>query len=141
MTETSNTVMFSLAGRIAIVTGAATGIGQAIAIRLADAGATVAVIDLNMAGAQSVAAALPNGSFAVEADVADAASVGRAVDRVLKQAGRIDFLVNNAGIARPAAYIWEQTDADWQRNIARGLQFLPGRGSTHAQPILWAHRQ
>src|SRR5271168_2744762 len=116
MTETGNAVMFSLAGRMAIVTGAAAGIGQAIAVRLADAGATVAVIDVNLAGAQRVAAALPNGSFAVEADVADAASVSRAVDQVLKQAGRIDILVNNAGIAGPAAYIWEQTDADWQRN-------------------------
>lgn len=125
MTEVVNTVshpdMFSLAGRIAIVTGAAAGIGQAIAIRLASAGATVAVIDLNLSGAQRVAAALPNRSFAVEADVADAASVGRAVDQVLKQASHIDILVNNAGIAGPAAYIWEQTDADWQRNIAINL--------------------
>ena len=125
MTEVVNTVshpdMFSLAGRIAIVTGAAAGIGQAIAIRLASAGATVAVIDLNLSGAQRVAAALPNRSFAVEADVADAASVGRAVDQVLKQASHIDILLNNAGIAGPAAYIWEQTDADWQRNIAINL--------------------
>jgi NAD(P)-dependent dehydrogenase (short-subunit alcohol dehydrogenase family) len=121
MTETSNTVMFSLAGRVAIVTGAAAGIGQAIAIRLASAGATVAVIDVNLSGAESVAAALPNHSFAVEADVADAASVSRAVDQVLKQAGHIDILVNNAGIAGPAAFIWEQTDADWQRNIAINL--------------------
>jgi 2-dehydro-3-deoxy-L-rhamnonate dehydrogenase (NAD+) len=113
--------MFSLAGRTAIVTGAATGIGQAIAIRLADAGATVAVIDLNLPGAKAVAAALPNGAFAIEADVADAASVGRAVDQVLEQTGRIDILVNNAGIAGPAAYIWEQTDENWQRNIAINL--------------------
>jgi 3-oxoacyl-[acyl-carrier protein] reductase len=113
--------MFSLAGRTAIVTGAATGIGQAIAARLADAGATIAVVDVNLPGAQQVAAALPNGSFAVEADVADAASVGRAVDRVLLQTGQIDILVNNAGIAGPAAYIWDQTDENWQRNIAINL--------------------
>jgi 2-dehydro-3-deoxy-L-rhamnonate dehydrogenase (NAD+) len=113
--------MFSLAGRTAIVTGAATGIGRAIAIRLADAGATVAVIDLNLPGAQQVAAALPNGSFAVEGDVAVAASVGRVVEQVLKQTGQIDILVNNAGIAGPAAFIWEQTDEDWQRNIAINL--------------------
>jgi 3-oxoacyl-[acyl-carrier protein] reductase len=125
MTETSNCVchstMFSLAGRTAIVTGAATGIGHAIAARLAEAGATVAVVDLNLPGAQQVAAALPNGSFAAEADVAVAGSVGRAVDQVLKQTGRIDILVNNAGIAGPAAFIWEQTDEDWQRNIAINL--------------------
>ena len=113
--------MFSLAGRTAIITGAATGIGEAIATRLAEAGATVAVVDLNLSGAQKVAALLPNGSFAVEADVADSASVGRAVDQVLKQTGQIDILVNNAGIAGPAAFIWEQTDENWQRVIAVNL--------------------
>ena len=122
MTESSHGVdMFSLAGRTAIVTGAATGIGQAIAIRLAHAGAAVAVIDLNLPAAQRVAAALPNGSFAVEADVAVAASVDRAVDQVLQQTGHIDILVNNAGIAGRAGFIWEQTDEDWQRNIAINL--------------------
>jgi NAD(P)-dependent dehydrogenase (short-subunit alcohol dehydrogenase family) len=118
MTETSNCVchstMFSLAGRTAIVT-------EAIATRLAEAGATVAVVDLNLPGAQQVAGALPNASFAIEADVAVAASVSRAVDQVLRKTGRIDILVNNAGIAGPAAFIWEQTDEDWQRNIAINL--------------------
>src|SRR6202042_3228199 len=113
--------MFSLQGRTAIVTGAATGIGQAISIRLAAAGATIAVVDLNLPGAQQSAAALPNGAFALQADVADAASVGQAVDKVLQQTGKIDILVNNAGIAGPAAFIWDQTDEDWQRNIAINL--------------------
>jgi 2-dehydro-3-deoxy-L-rhamnonate dehydrogenase (NAD+) len=123
LTDSSNGVgkMFSLAGRTAIVTGAATGIGQAIAIRLADAGATVAVVDVNLPGAQQAAATLPNGAFALQADVADAASVGQAVDQVLQRTGQIDILVNNAGIAGPAAYIWEQTDENWQRNIAINL--------------------
>ena len=113
--------MFSLAGRTAIVTGAATGIGEAIAIRLAEAGATIAVVDLNLDGAQRVAAALPHGAFALEADVATAASVARAVEAVLQKTGQIDILINNAGIAGPAAYIWEQTDEDWQRNLAINL--------------------
>jgi NAD(P)-dependent dehydrogenase (short-subunit alcohol dehydrogenase family) len=125
MANTSNSVcrpsMFGLAGRTAIVTGAATGIGQAIAIRLADAGATIAVVDLNLLGAQQVAAALPNGSFAIEADVALADSVGRGVDQVMRETGQIDILVNNAGIAGRAAFICEQTDEDWQRNIAINL--------------------
>lgn len=123
MTDGSKAIgnMFSLAGRTAIVTGAATGIGRAIAIRLADAGATVAVVDLNLPGAQKSAAALPNEAFAVQADVADAASVRKAVDTVLQRTGQIDILVNNAGIAGPAAYIWDQTDEDWQRNIAINL--------------------
>jgi NAD(P)-dependent dehydrogenase (short-subunit alcohol dehydrogenase family) len=113
--------MFSLAGRTAIVTGAATGIGQAIAIRLADAGATIAVADVDLPGAQRVAATLPNGSFAVEANVADTGSVASAVQQVLQRTGQIDILINNAGIAGPAAYIWEQTDENWQRNIAINL--------------------
>jgi 2-dehydro-3-deoxy-L-rhamnonate dehydrogenase (NAD+) len=112
---------FSLAGQTAIVTGAATGIGQAIAVRLADAGATVAVLDLNLAGGQQVADTLMNQSFAVEADVAEAASVKRAIDEVLSRSGQIDILVNNAGVAGPAAFVWEQTDEDWQRNIAINL--------------------
>jgi NAD(P)-dependent dehydrogenase (short-subunit alcohol dehydrogenase family) len=113
--------MFSLTGRTAIVTGAAAGIGHAIAARLADAGATIAVADLDLPGAQKVAAALPNGAFAVQVDIAVATSVQQAVEQVLAQAGKIDILVNNAGIAGPAAYIWEQTDENWQRNIAVNL--------------------
>ena len=121
METTEINQMFSLAGRTAIVTGAATGIGQAIAIRLAHAGATVAVVDLNLSAAQRAAATLPHGAFAVEADVAVAASVARAVDQVMQRTDQIDILVNNAGIAGPAAPIWEQTDEDWQRNIAINL--------------------
>jgi NAD(P)-dependent dehydrogenase (short-subunit alcohol dehydrogenase family) len=113
--------MFSLTGRTAIVTGAAAGIGHAIAVRLADAGATIAVADLDLPGAQKVADALPNGAFAVQVDIAVATSVQQAVEQVLARAGKIDILVNNAGIAGPAAYIWEQTDENWQRNIAVNL--------------------
>jgi NAD(P)-dependent dehydrogenase (short-subunit alcohol dehydrogenase family) len=117
----SGCTMFSLQGQTAIVTGSATGIGKAIATRLADAGATIAVVDLNLGEARVVAAALPNGSFAVEANVAKADSVRGCVDQVLAQTGRIDVLVNNAGIAGTSAFTWEQTDEDWQRNIAINL--------------------
>lgn len=113
--------MFRVDGQTAIVTGAATGIGEAIAIRLAAAGATVAVCDVNLAGAELVAAALPNGAFAVQADISNADSVRAGVAAVLAQTGHIDILVNNAGIAGPAAYAWEQTDEDWNRNIAINL--------------------
>jgi 3-oxoacyl-[acyl-carrier protein] reductase len=112
---------FDLSGQTAIVTGAATGIGEAIAHRLAGAGATIAVVDLNLAGAQRVADAIGGGSFAVQADVSQAAAVRKAVEEALARTGRIDILVNNAGIAGPAAPIWEQTDEDWQRNIAINL--------------------
>jgi NAD(P)-dependent dehydrogenase (short-subunit alcohol dehydrogenase family) len=113
--------MFSLAGQTAIVTGAATGIGEAIATRLAAAGATVALLDLNLSGAQAVAARLPNGAFAVEANISESSQVASAVHQVFAKTSRIDILVNNAGIAGPAAYAWEQTDEDWQRNIAVNL--------------------
>jgi 3-oxoacyl-[acyl-carrier protein] reductase len=112
---------FNLAGQTAIVTGAATGIGEAIATRLAMAGATIAVMDLNIAGAESVAAGLPNRSFALEADVSDSGQVRTAVEHVIQKTGRIDILVNNAGIVGPTAFVWEQTDEDWQRNIAINL--------------------
>ena len=113
--------MFNLKGQTAIVTGAAAGIGEAIAAQLARAGAAVAVVDVNLEGGRRVIDSLPNGSFAVHGDVSDPASVQRAVDEVLKRRGQIDILVNNAGIAGPAAFLWEQTDEDWLRNIAINL--------------------
>jgi 2-dehydro-3-deoxy-L-rhamnonate dehydrogenase (NAD+) len=79
------------------------------------------IVDLNLKGANLVAEALGNGSFALEADVSAADSVRAAVDAVLARTGRIDILVNNAGIAGPAAPAWEQTDENWQRNIAVNL--------------------
>jgi len=105
----------------AIVTGAATGIGKAIARRLADEGATVVVADINVAGAEQVASSIGGEAFAVKANVADVASITEAVEVVLARTGRIDILVNNAGIAGPNAPIWQQTDEDWQRNIAINL--------------------
>lgn len=105
----------------AIVTGAAAGIGEAIARRLAAEGATVVVADINLSGAERIASSIGNGAFAVEANVAEVASIAAAVDTVLAKTGRIDILVNNAGIAGPTAPIWQQTDEDWQRNLAINL--------------------
>ncbi len=110
--------MFELNGQTAIVTGAATGIGEAIARRLAAAGATVAVADLNVTDAIKVAGSLNSGSFAVECDVSQRDSIEQAVENVLAKTGQIDILVNNAGIAGRAAPIWEQTEEDWSRAIA-----------------------
>jgi 2-dehydro-3-deoxy-L-rhamnonate dehydrogenase (NAD+) len=107
--------------QVAIVTGAATGIGEAIARRLAAEGATVVIADLNLAGAEKVAASIGDGSFAVRVNVADGGSIAEAVASVMAKTGRIDILVNNAGIAGRNAPIWQQTDEDWQRNIAINL--------------------
>jgi 2-dehydro-3-deoxy-L-rhamnonate dehydrogenase (NAD+) len=113
--------MFELNGQTAIVTGAAAGIGEAIARRLAAAGAAVAVADLDLAGAAKVAGSLNAGSFAVECDVSRRDSVAGAIEHVLAKTGQIDILVNNAGIAGRAAPIWEQTEEDWNRMIAINL--------------------
>jgi NAD(P)-dependent dehydrogenase (short-subunit alcohol dehydrogenase family) len=110
--------MFLLTGQTAIVTGAATGIGEAIARRLARAGAIIAVADLDADGASAVAASIGGGSFGVGIDISRADSVQQAVAAVLARRGQIDVLINNAGIAGKAAPLWEQTDEDWQRVIA-----------------------
>src|SRR5215813_2479282 len=110
--------MFLLTGQTAMVTGAATGIGEAIARRLARAGAAIAVADLDSAGASAVAASIGGDSFGVGIDISRADSVEQAVAEVLARRGQIDVLVNNAGIAGKAAPLWEQTDQDWQQVIA-----------------------
>ncbi len=109
---------FDLKGQTAIVTGAATGIGEAIARRLAAAGAIIAIADMDQKGAAAVAASIGGGAFPLSVDITNAASVQAATEIVLKQTGRIDVLVNNAGVAGRAAPLWEQTDADWQHVIA-----------------------
>src|SRR5262249_17655946 len=88
-------LMGSLDGKVAIVTGAAQGIGRAIADGLAAEGARIVVADLRGAGA---AAASYEGGGGLDADVADEAAVRRMVDQTLEQCGGIDVLVNNAGL-------------------------------------------
>ncbi|HEX4770011.1 MAG TPA: SDR family NAD(P)-dependent oxidoreductase [Bryobacteraceae bacterium] len=110
--------MFDLNAQVAIVTGGGTGIGAAIAARLAAAGATIVVVDRMLDKAQELAVSLGNSSFALQADVAENREVVQVVAEVLSRTGRLDILVNNAGIAGVAAPIWEQTDEDWQKIIA-----------------------
>src|SRR5690348_11255533 len=98
--------MFELTGQTAIVTGSATGIGEAIARRLARAGAAVAVADLDFEGAKTVADSIGGDSFAVQIDISRSDSANRAVAQVLERRGRIDILVNNAGLGGRAAPLW-----------------------------------
>ena len=103
-----------LEGRTCIVTGAGRGIGEAITHRFADEGATVAVLDLDLDAARGVAA-VANGS-AHRCDVSDRASVEAAVAEVLETHGRVDVLVNNAGVAL-AGPSETFSDADWDASI------------------------
>jgi len=87
-----------LKGKVAVVTGGAGGIGQAICERYVAEGAAVAVADVVLTEARTTAAALGAAAFPVELDVTRQASIGRMVDTVVAQAGGIDILVNNAAV-------------------------------------------
>ena len=110
--------MFNLSVQTGIVTGAATGIGKAIAERLAAAGATIAIADLDLPGATRAACSIGPSAFPVETDVSSDESIRRTVDKVLERTQQIDILVNNAGIAGSAAPIWEQQTEDWEKIAA-----------------------
>jgi len=113
----------SLAGKVSFVTGASRGIGRAIARALAAEGATVVVAARDRARVAEVAAEIAAGggkAQAVALDVADRASVEAAFDEVLKAHGRIDHLVNNAGITRDNLVL-RMKDEDWQQVLATNL--------------------
>ncbi len=116
---------FDLTNQTAVVTGAATGIGAAIAKRLALAGATVAIADVDLDQARLTAreiSSLTNkNALAVAIDVANREQVESATKFVMSETGRLDILVNNAGIAGRAAPLWEQTDEDWSKILAINL--------------------
>ncbi|MCC6342001.1 MAG: glucose 1-dehydrogenase [Bryobacterales bacterium] len=112
---------FDLTGQVAVVTGAATGIGEAIAARFAKAGAAVGIADINAEGARAVAAALGAPHFALPFDITSSSDVERAVNQVVAGHGRLDIWVNNAGIGGKAAPINQQTDEDWARILAINL--------------------
>jgi len=115
-----------------LVTGAGAGIGRAIALALANEGATLAAADIDPAAAQRTAGdAAGNRGLAIEADCGDVESIDQMVSRVVRELGRIDIIVNNAGVTR-YSYIMDLTEADWDRIHrvnAKGVFFCLQRAS------------
>jgi NAD(P)-dependent dehydrogenase (short-subunit alcohol dehydrogenase family) len=108
--------------KVALVTGAARGIGLATARRFLAEGWRVALLDIEAELLQKAAASLQNAesTLALHCDVSDAAQVGGAVNQVAKRFGRLDALINNAGVAVFAPLL-ETSDADWNRILAVNL--------------------
>ena len=121
-----------LASRIALVTGAASGIGKAIADRLAAEGACVVIADLDLEKAQAAAAEIGNADVAigVVANVTDEAAVQAAVDATVLAFGGLDLVVNNAGLSLSKALL-DTTVADWdlQHNVMAKGSFLVSRAA------------
>jgi 3-oxoacyl-[acyl-carrier protein] reductase len=111
------------AGKVAIVTGAARGIGQSIALTLAREGADVVVTDVDLEGAQRVAQeieGLGRKAKAIQADVSQREAVRRLVSEAVSLFGKIDILVNNAGIIRRGTFV-EHDPQDWERVLSVNL--------------------
>jgi NAD(P)-dependent dehydrogenase (short-subunit alcohol dehydrogenase family) len=121
----------TLAGQTALVTGGARGIGLAIAGRLLADGARVAVLDRDADAVHKAAAGMGPGAMALVADVTKTADVDRAVHAAHDWHGRLDIVVNNAGITGRSFPIIELTDEDWESVIACDLTsvFLVSRAA------------
>lgn len=110
----------SLKDKVVIVTGAGNGIGKAIAERFAGCGSKVVVNDVDESGAASVVTSINEAggqAMAGIADVSDSSAVGSMVDAAMAEHGRIDVLVNNAGIISPMLHFFEADEAWWRRII------------------------
>jgi NAD(P)-dependent dehydrogenase (short-subunit alcohol dehydrogenase family) len=126
-----------LTGQVAFITGGAGGIGKAIAALFAANGAAVVVADVNEAGAKAVAGELPR-AIAVGLDIRNEAEIGRGLDETLKAFGRIDILINNAGVNTLAHRVdIDQFPAEeWHRIVSIDLDGTYLVSRIVAQPMI-----
>jgi len=124
-----------LQGKTAIISGAAgvRCIGFATAKAFAEQGARVAILDLDGAGAAKAAAELGNGHLGLACNVTDKTDCERAVSEVLKAFGKVDILINNAGVTQPVK-VWDITPQDWDR-----IQDVNLRGVLYLSQALMPH--
>ena len=116
--------MSQLANQIAVVTGAGRGIGRAIALKFAAEGADVACISRTLENSEKVAAEIRGAgrkAWAYGVDVADAAAVNAAAEKILAECGRVDVLVNNAGVTRDGL-LMRMSDEDWDAVLNTNLK-------------------
>lgn len=132
--------LFSLAGRVAVVTGAARGLGEQIVRRLAEAGADVIAGDIDVSGVEATAADVSATSgrkvIGVALDVSDTATIAAAADRALGEFGRLDIWVNNAGISHATGPAVDVTDEFIDRMFAVNLRgtFAGAREAARRMP-------
>ena len=110
-----------MTGKIALVTGAGSGIGRAVALALAKVGFTVVLAGRRLPQLEQVAREAGSGSIAVTADVTDRASVDALFARVAKEFGRLDLLFNNAGVSTPPAPLEDVTLEQWRSVVDTNL--------------------
>lgn len=131
--------MNRVANKVAVVTGGAVGIGRACVERLAQEGASVAILDINDSAGQALAARLSGQGFAVafwHADTANEAQVQQVITEVVQRFGKLNVLVNNAGIAGTIKPTHEITEAEWDRVQAvnvKGVFFCTKHAIPHLQ--------
>lgn len=136
--EFPSALSIDLSGRIALITGGASGIGSACAQLFARNGAAVAVADRNLDGAERACAQITESggsALAIGVEIADSASVDAMVTRTVERFGRIDMLVHSAGVS-PRRAVVDMTDDDWHRVIAINLDGTMYVGRAVARAML-----
>jgi NADP-dependent 3-hydroxy acid dehydrogenase YdfG len=127
----------SLTGRVAVVTGATSGIGAATARRLAEEGATVAILGRREERLKELAVEIGNTALPVAADVSDQESVNRAASAVRAEFGRVDLVVANAGVMLPAPF--ESADTiEWDQMVSTNISGLLFTGRAFADDLIAA---